>query len=103
MTENNNPPPLDQNLKYLKLPFMREHYQELAKQASQKHWSHVEYLEKLTDGEAALRRDRSIQRRIRLARFPIRDVKTTSRKNTKMVKMSIRETRLKPTLFLARL
>ena len=71
MTENKNPPPLDQNLKYLKLPFMREHYQELAKQASKKHWSHVEYLEKLTDGEAALRRDRSIQRRIRLARFPV--------------------------------
>ena len=71
MTENKNPPPLDQNLKYLKLPFMREHHQELAKQASKKHWSHVDYLEKLTDGEAALRRDRSIQRRIRLARFPV--------------------------------
>ena len=53
---------LEQHLKYLKLPFIREHYQQLAQQASQKHWSHVDYLEKLADGEAALRRDRSIAR-----------------------------------------
>jgi len=71
MTETNNTPTLDQILKYLKLPFMREHYQELAKQAAKKHWTHVEYLEKLADGEAALRRDRSIERRVRLARFPV--------------------------------
>ena len=62
---------LEQHLKYLKLPFIREHYQHLAQQASLKHWSHVDYLEKLADGEAALRRDRSIARRIRLARFPV--------------------------------
>jgi DNA replication protein DnaC len=62
---------IDQHLKYLKLPFMREHYQSLAEQAATKHWSHAGYLEKLTDGEAALRRDRSIQRRIRLAGFPV--------------------------------
>ena len=31
----------------------------------------MDYLEKLADGEAALRRDRSIERRIRLARFPV--------------------------------
>jgi DNA replication protein DnaC len=71
MTETNNTPTLDQILKYLKLPFMHEHYQELAKQAAKKHWSHADYLEKLADGEAALRRDRSIQRRVRLARFPV--------------------------------
>ncbi|MCP4257587.1 MAG: ATP-binding protein [Planctomycetes bacterium] len=75
MTNNSNTPQppsvLDQHLKYLKLSFMREHHQDLANQASQKHWSHLDYLEKLADGEAALRRDRSIQRRIRLARFPV--------------------------------
>ena len=31
----------------------------------------MDYLEKLADGEACLRRDRSIERRIRLARFPV--------------------------------
>lgn len=33
--------------------------------------SHVDYLSALTDGEAALRRQRSIKRRIKLARFPV--------------------------------
>jgi DNA replication protein DnaC len=62
---------LDQHLRYLKLSFMQENYQDLAAQAAKKHWSHVDYLEKLADGEAAMRRDRSIERRIRLARFPV--------------------------------
>jgi len=62
---------LEQLLTYLKLSFMQAHYQDLAAQAAKKHWAHVDYLAKLADGEAALRRDRSIQRRIRLARFPV--------------------------------
>jgi len=62
---------LDQHLRYLKLSFMQDHYRDLAAQAAKKHWSHLDYLEKLADGEAAMRRDRSIERRIRLARFPV--------------------------------
>jgi len=62
---------LDQHLRYLKLSFMQENYQDLAAQAAKKHWSHVDYLERIADGEAAMRRDRSIERRIRLARFPV--------------------------------
>jgi DNA replication protein DnaC len=62
---------LESNLKYLKLPFMREHHHTvfcpLAQQAAADGWSHEDYLEKLADGEAALRKDRSTQRRIRLA------------------------------------
>jgi len=72
MTDEKTPPEnLEQDLKYLKLSFMKDQYQDLAAQASQKNWSHVNYLEKLADGEAALRRDRSTQRRIRVARFPV--------------------------------
>lgn len=72
MTLKNNPQnQLENNLKYLKLPYMRDQHQTLAKQASQKKWSHLDYFEKLADGEAALRRDHSVQRRIRLARFPV--------------------------------
>ena len=62
---------LDQHLRYLKLSFMQENYQDLAAQAAKKHWSHVDYLERIADGEAAMRRDRSIERCIRLARFPV--------------------------------
>ena len=73
MTDNDHllAPPLDQNLKYLKLPFMRDQHHPLAKQAAKDNWSHEDYLEKLADGETALRKDRSTQRRIRLARFPV--------------------------------
>jgi DNA replication protein DnaC len=69
MSENNRR--LDDHLKYLKLPFIREHYQQLAVQAAEKQIPHIDYLEKLADGEAAFRRDRSIERRIRHARFPV--------------------------------
>jgi DNA replication protein DnaC len=62
---------LEANLTYLKLPFIREHYQSLAAQAAEKQLSHIEYLEKLADGEAAHRRDRFTQRRIQQARFPV--------------------------------
>lgn len=79
MSDDRQPPdlPLDRNLKYLKLPFMREQHHLLAKQAATDNWSHEDYLDKLADGEATLRQDRSTQRRVRLARFPV--IKTLDR------------------------
>lgn len=73
MSDDQKPPdlPLNRNLTYLKLPFMREQHHLLAKQAATGNWSHEDYLDKLADGEAALRKDRSTQRRVRLARFPV--------------------------------
>jgi DNA replication protein DnaC len=62
---------LERNLQYLKLAYVPQHYNELAQEASQKELSHVEYLARLMAGEAALRHDRSIARRIQLARFPV--------------------------------
>jgi DNA replication protein DnaC len=62
---------LEENLAYLKLPFIRHSYEGLAKEAAQKKWSHVEYVARLIKGEADFRHDRTIQRRIRLARFPV--------------------------------
>jgi DNA replication protein DnaC len=70
MKTKTNPHNLDQSLAYLNLPFMRNHHQELSGQAALKHWSHLDYLEKLVEGETAFKSDRSTQRRIRLARFP---------------------------------
>jgi DNA replication protein DnaC len=61
---------LTENLKALKLCFIRENYQPVAARAAQKEWSHVQYLAELVDAEARQRKDRAVQRRIRMARFP---------------------------------
>lgn len=62
---------LNQQLTYLRLPFIKQHYETLASEAAQKHWPHLPYLAKLIDGESQQRNDRSIQRRITQARFPL--------------------------------
>lgn len=62
---------LCRRLDYLKLPFMREQMERLAAQAAADGWSHVEFLARLVEGEAALRQDRARARRIRLARLPV--------------------------------
>lgn len=59
------------HLVYLKLVFVREHFEALAQEAAQDHWGHVDYLASLMQGEALAREQRSIARRIRLARFPV--------------------------------
>jgi len=68
---NERPLNLDEQLDYLKLRFMGQHYQELAKTAAVQKMSHEEYFEQLIRGEADLRWDNAIERRIRLARFPV--------------------------------
>jgi DNA replication protein DnaC len=62
---------LTTHLEYLKLAFMGEHFEPLTTEAASGHWTHVDYLAGLAEGEALLRQQRSIQRRIRLARFPV--------------------------------
>lgn len=62
---------LETHLKLLNLFFMSAHYEALADQAAKEHQSHVDYLASLVEGETSLRRDRTIKRRIRLARFPV--------------------------------
>jgi DNA replication protein DnaC len=62
---------LTQRLCTLGLPFMCEHYQAHARLAAEKNWSHIDYLAELANGEAAWREDRSVKRRIKLARFPV--------------------------------
>jgi len=65
------PDELRGQLDYLKLQFMREHAEQLLGQAADDGWSHAEFLARLVEGEAALRRDRARERRIRQARFPV--------------------------------
>ncbi|MHB0991536.1 MAG: IS21-like element helper ATPase IstB [Burkholderiales bacterium] len=78
MTTNRNtldiPPPNDSlraHLTSLKLPYLQAHHEALASQAAAEQWSHVAYLARLIEGEAHQREDRSIQRRVALARFPV--------------------------------
>ena len=73
MSQDKKPTPdeLHQQLGYLKLLFMQEHCEELAKQAAQNQWSHVEFLRRLVEGEAAARQDRARNRRIQDARSPV--------------------------------
>ena len=62
---------LDKNLVYLKLQYVADHYAGLAKKASQEQTGHVAYLDMLMDGEAALRRQRAVKRRISQAKIPV--------------------------------
>lgn len=58
-------------LSYLKLPYIRDNHESCAKIAAQKQWTHLHYLSELVTGETDMRKDRTIQRRIREARFPV--------------------------------
>ena len=58
-------------LSYLKLPFIRENHKDVARTAAERQWSHIEYLAELVRGEADMRKDRAVKRRIGTARFPV--------------------------------
>ena len=62
---------LRSHMSALRLPFMLEHHQDHAQLAADKHWSHLDYLTELVNGEAAARNDRRVQRCIAQARFPV--------------------------------
>jgi len=66
-----DPTSLPAQLAALKLSFIREHCESLAQQAATDHWTHLDYLARLIEGEEAARDDRSIRRRVKLARFPV--------------------------------
>jgi DNA replication protein DnaC len=65
------PQQLADQLDYLKLRFMENNHEALAATAAEKGWGHQEYFEQLVRGEADLRWDNAILRRIRMARFPV--------------------------------
>ena len=71
MTNRVNDKQLREQLQYLKLPSILDNYEPEATVAAEKHLPHVEYLGRLIEAEAEMRQDRSIQRRIKMARFPV--------------------------------
>ena len=60
-----------QHLNYLQLAYIKAQYTEVAADAARQKWDHQEYLRRLVEGEFIERRQRSIQRRIKMARFPV--------------------------------
>ena len=61
---------LQEQLQAMRLLYLQESYAPLAAEAAQKHWTHVDYLARLIDGETQTRHQRAVQRRIAAARFP---------------------------------
>jgi DNA replication protein DnaC len=62
---------LPTQLSYLKLPYIRENYETMGKTAAHKQWDHIQYLSELIQQESNLRRDKAVQRRVKMARFPV--------------------------------
>ena len=71
MTQKNDLARLDAQLQLLHLHYIRDHYQALATKAAGDQLSPLDYLAQLIEGEAAVREQRGIERRIRDARFPV--------------------------------
>ena len=65
------PDELRRHLDALKLPYLRDHVEELAKQAAAGKWTHTQFLSRLLDGEIAQRQDNARARRIHEAAFPV--------------------------------
>ena len=63
--------PLTVQLDYLKLGHVAEHHAALAREAAAAAWSHLEFLQRLLDGECTVRQQRAVERRVRAARFPV--------------------------------
>ena len=62
---------LQEQLKTMKLRFIRENYPSMIEQAGREEWPHLELLMRLVDGEAQYRADNALRRRLKAARFPV--------------------------------
>jgi DNA replication protein DnaC len=63
---------LDVQLQRLHLQYIQSNYQTLARKAAEQQRSYLDYLAQLVEGEFTTREMRSIERRIKNARFPVR-------------------------------
>ena len=62
---------LHQQLKAMKLRFIRDNYPTLVEQAAREQWPPLELLVRLIEGEAHYRADNALRRRLKAARFPV--------------------------------
>ncbi len=63
---------LTDHLDYLKLEFIQREHRAMAETAAREGWAHGDYLDRLIEGEVLQRRQRALERRLRMARFPYR-------------------------------
>ena len=63
--------PLRTALTNLHLSYIREHFEALGQDAVAKQSSYIDYLGQLVEGEVQRREERSVERRIKAARFPL--------------------------------
>src|SRR5260370_29286242 len=61
--------PLRTQLAGMHMSYVLQHYEDVATAAAAQHWSHFDYLAHLIEGAAQRREDRSLARRLSLARF----------------------------------
>ena len=61
---------IDENLLYLKLPYIYANYKETVKHAARKELDHLAFLDTLIEGEVCSHKERSIQRKIKNAKLP---------------------------------
>ncbi len=59
-------------LKYLKLAYTSRHHEEVTAEAATQRWSHAQFLRRVIEAEAHDRQQHALQRRIKLARFPVK-------------------------------
>ena len=62
---------LEAEMEYLKLPWMKDNYQNAAREAAEKQFSHSSFFANMIYGEANAKKERAAQRRIQQARFPV--------------------------------
>lgn len=63
---------LNEHLGYLRLEYVQKEHRNLAQQAAREQWSHEDYLSRLMEGEVNQRQQRTLELRLRKARFPFR-------------------------------
>jgi DNA replication protein DnaC len=69
---------LESQLQRLHLGYVQSNYKTLASKAAEQQRSHLDYLAQLVEGEFTMREIRSIERRTKNARFPVRKPSMTS-------------------------
>ena len=62
----------EEQLKYLNFTHSLRHHAELTAEAAREKWSHAELLRRFIDAETAERQQRALERRLRIARSPVR-------------------------------
>ncbi len=62
---------LQESIKKLKLSHIAQHHETIAEDAAKKSWTHLEFLERLIQGEISIRKQHALKRRVQKAHLPV--------------------------------